>query len=72
MEKIRIELPENDLKILTKILKDNLRLRPSQTKKFVEQYIQEQYNKLVAEGKDGGKVEIRCPTPDEMLKWLKK
>lgn len=71
MREMRIQIPENDYQILTKSLRSTLRIRPSQTEKFLRQYLQEKYDEFVANGEDSGDVTLQLPTPDMLIKWIK-
>lgn len=71
MPEMKITIPERDYQVLTKTLRDVLRIRPKQTEKFLEQYLQEQYNELVESGEDAGDVVLQMPTPQILIKWIK-
>lgn len=67
LRKVRVELPENDIKILTEIAKKSYNLRPQTTMLYIQQYIQEKYDSL--EDKEGN-ITIRVPTPKELLDFI--
>lgn len=71
MTKLDIAITEQDYKILVDSLKNVLGIRPSQTLKFLEVYMQSQYNDLVSAGEDGGDITLQLPTPDKLIKWIK-
>lgn len=66
--RVRVEIPENDIKILTQVVEERVKLRPQTTMKYIQQYIQEKYDAL--EDKDGA-VTISVPTPKELLSFIK-
>lgn len=71
MREMKVQIPENDYQILTKSLRSTLRIRPSQTEKFLQQYLQEKYEELVVNGEDSGDITLQLPTPDMLIKWIK-
>ena len=71
MREMKIQIPENDYQILIKSLRSTLRIRPSQTEKFLQQYLQEKYDEIVANGEDSGDITLQLPTPDMLIKWIK-
>lgn len=71
MTKLDIAITEQDYKILVDSLRNVLGLRPTQTMKFLEKFMQAEYDKLSEAGEDGGDITLQLPTPDKLIKWIK-
>ena len=71
MPEAKIQIAELDYQILIKALKETLGFRPKQTEKFLQLYMQWQYDELVRKGEDFGHVTLQCPTPEILIKWIK-
>jgi len=71
MSEAKIQIAELDYQILIKTLKEALGFRPKQTEKFLQLYMQSQYDELVRRGEDFGDVTLQCPTPEILIKWIK-
>ena len=71
MTKAKIQIAEPDYQILIKTLKETLGFRSEQTEKFLQLYMQWQYDELVRKGEDFGDVTLQCPTPEILINWIK-
>ena len=71
MTKAKIQIAELDYQILIKTLKETLGFRPELTEKFLQLYMQSQYDELVKKGEDFGDVTLQCPTPEILINWIK-
>ena len=71
MSKVKIQIAELDYQILIKTLKETLGFHPKQTEKFLQLYMQAQYDELVKKGEDFGDVTLQCPTPEVLITWIK-
>lgn len=71
MTEHKLNIPEHDYQALVKTCRSVLGIREGHTKRFLQDYLQQKYDDLVAGGEDSGDIQLQLPTPEILIKWIK-